>query len=196
VDERTFQNSLPSLDLSLLSYKTSYLVILVCQKVMKAVEASSHHPSPPGSPNPSERMNLHQTTNRSTRSGNAAMSTTTIRYRKQGTKDEGTRNVYGQRDDVNLFRSTMQSVFWQQSHGNFKSEMEKQLWITSLCHGKAVEGWVDWVTSMLVDRNVEAPQSATEMLAYLKIYFGDPDEKSTARHDLDTSYKCEELKNT
>jgi len=90
----------------------------------------------------------------------------------------------GQRDDVTRFVRQCR-VYLAAKPREFQTEMEKQLWITSLCHGKVVEGWVDWVTSMLVDRNVEAPQSATEMLAYLKIYFGDPDEKSTARHDLD-----------
>jgi len=39
--ERTSRTSLPSLDLSLLSYKTSYLVILVCRKVMKL--SKPHH---------------------------------------------------------------------------------------------------------------------------------------------------------
>src|ERR1700733_2416594 len=90
----------------------------------------------------------------------------------------------GERDDVTRFIRQCK-VYLVAKPREFNSEMEKMLWITSLCHGKAVEGWVDWITSMFDEGSVEAPSTVGEMLAYLKVYFGDPDEKSTAQHDLD-----------
>jgi hypothetical protein len=76
-------------------------------------------------------------------------------------------------------------VYFVTKSKEFNTELEKMLWITSLCHGEAVEGWVDWITSMLNEKNPKAPKKASEMLAFLNAYFGDPDKVSTARHKLD-----------
>jgi len=37
-------------------------------------------------------------------------------------------------------------VYFVTKRKEFTSEMDKMLWITSLCDGEAVEGWVDWIT--------------------------------------------------
>ena len=47
-----------------------------------------------------------------------------------------------------------------------------------------VEGWVDWITTMVDQESPEAPKTGLETLAYLKIYFGDPNEEITAQHQL------------
>jgi hypothetical protein len=90
----------------------------------------------------------------------------------------------GDRTDTTRFIQQCRVYFVTKSK-EFNTELEKMLWITSLCHGEAVEGWVDWITSMLNEKNPKAPKKASEMLAFLNAYFGDPDEVSTARHKLD-----------
>src|SRR5882724_3946958 len=90
----------------------------------------------------------------------------------------------GDRTDVTRFIRQCQ-VYFITKRKEFGSEMEKMLWITSLCDGEAVEGWVDWITSMLNEKNEKAPKKASEMLMFLNTYFGDPDKVSTARHKLD-----------
>src|SRR5882724_3612117 len=90
----------------------------------------------------------------------------------------------GDRTDVTRFIRQCR-VYFITKRKEFSSEMDKMLWITSLCDGEAVEGWVDWITLMLNEKNKKAPKKASEMLAFLSAYFGDPDEVSTARHKLD-----------
>ena len=69
--------------------------------------------------------------------------------------------------------------------GEFANEKEKILWITLLCSGRTVEGWVDWITTMVDQESPEAPKTGLETLVYLKIYFGHPNEETTAQHQLD-----------
>src|SRR5882724_11232832 len=90
----------------------------------------------------------------------------------------------GDRTDTTRFIRQCK-VYFVTKRKEFTSEMDKMLWITSLCDGEAVEGWVDWITSMLNEKNEKAPKKASEMLAFLGAYFGDPDEVLTARHKLD-----------
>ena len=90
----------------------------------------------------------------------------------------------GDRGDVTRFIRQCK-VYIATKSGDFRSEMDKMLWITALCDGRAVEGWVDWVTSLLDGMTNDAPRTAHELLGFLKVYFGDPDEKTTACHELD-----------
>jgi hypothetical protein len=67
----------------------------------------------------------------------------------------------------------------------FPSERSKIAFVLSYCSGPGVESWVEWVMSMMDTRSIDAPKNVKDLLQYLSAYFGDPDEKMTAKMQLD-----------
>ena len=102
----------------------------------------------------------------------------------KGPKMKVPESFTGKRDDVTRFIQQCQ-IYLETKKGEFANEKEKIMWITLLCNGRLVEGWVDWITTMVDQESPEAPTTGLETLAYLKIYFGDPNEEITAQHQLD-----------
>src|SRR5882724_10124172 len=98
-------------------------------------------PSPPGSPDPSEPDEpppdppVDPQEAEMLRRAQLLLGTGS-----KGPKMKVPETFTGQRDDVTRFVRQCR-VYLAAKPQEFQSEMEKQLWITSLCHGKAVEGW-------------------------------------------------------
>jgi len=71
----------------------------------------------------------------------------------------------------------------------FPTEGAKIAFALSYVKGENVTSWVDWMFSLINERSREAPRTIDQFFQYLNAFFGDPDEKSTAKMKLDKLYQ-------
>jgi hypothetical protein len=88
----------------------------------------------------------------------------------------------GSKENVNAFIRECK-IYMMGRSGEFGSEGHKIAFIMSYCRGPGVNGWMDYMTKS-VD-NGTGPRTGNELLDYMRAYYGDPDEKTTSRTELD-----------